>query len=157
MTYSLAGISSSPFHPNQPSSLGTSYPNGHLACCFGAPYGTPTYLLPPMTNGFNGESKHYTNNNNNPSVIQTNSLGDETEAKAINESPQDENNESENKSQSSSSSSSSNDGNTNSEQVITESHDEKRRDSNPVGILKIKKRLINFFFLLESTTTLESR
>ncbi len=154
MTYSLAGIPSPPFHPN---------PNGHLACCYGAPYATPTYLPPPVTNGFNGESKNYTNNNNHqPTAIQTNSSGDETEAKAINESPQDENNENENKSQSSSSSSSSassNDGNTNAQQEITESHDEKRRDSNSVSVFKKNSQMINQLFIIsiESTTTLENR
>ena len=127
MTYSLAGIPSPPFH-NQPSSLGPSYPNDHLAFCYGAPYATPTYLPPPVTNGYNGESRHY---NNTPSAVQTNSSVDEIETKATNESPPDETNESENKSQSSSASSS-NDGNTNSQQVITEQHEGKRRDSNSV-------------------------
>jgi hypothetical protein len=123
LAYSLAGIPSPPFH-NQPSSIGPSYPNEHLAFCYGAPYATPTYLPPPVTNGFNGDSKHY-----NPSVLQTNSFVDENEIKTTNESQQDDNNESENKSQSSSSSSL-NDGNTNAQQVSTEQHEDKYRDSN---------------------------
>jgi hypothetical protein len=84
-----------------------------------------------MTNGFNGDSKHY-NNNHHPTVLQTNSFVDENEIKPTNESQQDDNNESENKSQSSSSSSSLNDGNGNSQQGITEQNEDKRRDSNPV-------------------------
>ena len=63
--------------------------------------------------------------------MPTSSSVDEVEPETTNESLVDENNESENKSQSSSSSSS-NDGHSNSQQILAEPSDEKRRDSNPV-------------------------
>jgi hypothetical protein len=120
--------------------MGPSYPNEHLAFCYGAPYATPTYLPPPVTNGFNGDSKHY----NNPSVLQTNSFVDENETKTTNESQPDDTNETENKSQSSSSST--NDEKRNSQQVITEKHDDKRRDSNSVCLFIKKEFPIIYFY-----------
>ncbi len=138
LTYGLAGIPSPPFH-SQPPSIAPSYTNDQLTFCYGAPYGTPTYLPPPVTNGFNHDLKTY----NTQTVLQPNSFVDENEIKTTNETQPDDHNDIENKSQSSSieqkatsssisSSSSSNDGNNNSQQVITEQNEDKRRDSYPV-------------------------
>ncbi|CAF5201124.1 unnamed protein product, partial [Rotaria magnacalcarata] len=115
LTYNLAGIPSPPFHNHQ-ALIGPSYANDHLTFCYGAPYGTPSYLPPTITNNYNGDAK------NNGTTHSDN----ETATSAA--SQNDENNDSGIKSETSTSeqkqtSLSSNDSN-------TTFQEEKRRDSN---------------------------
>ncbi|CAF3400706.1 unnamed protein product [Rotaria socialis] len=83
LTYNLAGIPSPSFHNHQ-ALIGPSYANDHLTFCYGAPYGTPSYLPSTITNNYNGDTKHNgTTHSDNETTTSAASQNDENNDSGI--------------------------------------------------------------------------